>query len=193
MVSQNEPHTHRLRQAKELFQQLRIQTSPAKKTPTSFLQLIGQEGSGCRRLALDFVKPQQKGLWVSPEWRLNAPLLWQIAQKKRISLVGLDCPQEALYRKLWRELYECQIFDFWILDSLRLKEAHGCFLKKLLAHQRIQVIVIENYSLSFCQRKAVVQLSNDFYKISWIKPASLATQYHPATYFQEVKLDLCSL
>lgn len=163
---------------------------PAK---SDFIQLIGQEGSGCRRLAFHFIKPQQKAIWVSKQWRLYSPLLWQIASEKQICLLGLECGQKKKYRQLWRELYESRAFDVWILEGLQLKEADGFFLKQLLSALPIQVLIIDSIPHSFCEKRAHITFSHHLYRIDWSKGGSLQAEYLPATYLSEIKEDLCLL
>ncbi|PIR21719.1 MAG: hypothetical protein COV44_11655 [Deltaproteobacteria bacterium CG11_big_fil_rev_8_21_14_0_20_45_16] len=177
----------------EAFVQLqKFQIKNIRKNPSRFIQLIGKDGSGCRRVLFSLLPSASKNLvWLSPQWNIDAPLLWQLAHDRGLQLLGVECPERQRYRILWRELYASQSFDVWILDNLKLKEAEVCFLQQLLRHSKICLIFIEAYPLSSCQERIHVQLSHHRYKVWWSKGGLLKPQYFSADYLELVRTNKC--
>lgn len=160
-----------------------------KKKKALFTQLIGLEGSGSRRLALDFIPSHQTVVWMSSQWKLYAPLLWSLAKERGLEMFGLECPERKKFRSLWRELYEVDFFDTWVLDYMSLKTPDIIYLHQLLSATNKKVIVLESYPLSFCQERIHISLSHDQHKLQWSKPKSFRLESKPAEYLKWVRED----
>lgn len=167
--------------------------SSFKPFRSQFLQITGEDGSGTRRLCFSFLEAKAKAVWISPEWKIYAPALWKLAQEKEVFLMGVEIPQPLSHRQLFYELHEANVFDFWILDHLRLKASEGFFLHKLLSSSSTQVIILDNHPHSFCQKRLKVFLSHDQYRLQWTKGGPLSPQYIPALPLLEMQRDICSL
>lgn len=157
-----------------------------------FLQLTGDDGTGTRRLSFSFLPEKSKVIWISSAWKIYAPALWELAKEKEIFLMGLETPPSLSLRKLFYELYESQVFQAWVLDHLNLNPAEGFFLHKLLAHSNIQVIVLDAYPHSFCQKRLKIFLSHNQYRIQWTKGGPPHPQFIPARTLLDFQEDLCS-
>src|SRR5689334_12990863 len=133
---------------------MEVMLSPQAKIENSprFTQLIGGLGTGCRRLALDFLPSLKSAVWISHKWNLYAPLLWKMASERGLHLLGVECPQKKFFRPLCKTLLESQIFDAWILDSLQLTQAEGMFLHKFLRPlpRPSKILVLDGLPQSFC-------------------------------------------
>lgn len=164
-----------------------------KTQKSTFTQLVGREGSGCRRLCFDFIPPESSVLWMTSRWRIYAPLLWKLAEDKKIQVFGLECPRHQKLRSLWHEVYESEAFDVWILENINLRQADGFFLKRLLQHSPVQVLCISPQVFSFCEKRAHIQLSHQNYRIVWTKGKKPSPQYKPASYLRSLQEDLCTL
>ena len=137
-----------------------------------FLQLIGREGAGCRRVIFEFIPPQKKVVWVSLQWRLYSPRLWKLAQEKGIVLFGLELKDKQRFRFLCRALLEAHSFDYWIFDGLQLTQAEGQFLLKLLkakSREHFKLLIIDSFAHSFCDERIHVCLSHHSFRASWSK------------------------
>jgi hypothetical protein len=136
-----------------------------------FIQLIGPWGAGCRRLALDFIQPAKKAVWISLKWNLYAPLLWKLAEERQTRLLGIECPEKKDLRALCKTLAESQTFDAWILDGLRLTQAEGMFLQKLLRpfQHPLRILVLDSFPHSFCHERIHFHLSHKNYRLTWSK------------------------
>jgi hypothetical protein len=170
-----------------------LSPAPLKERPADFLQISGENGAGSRRMAFSFLRPKSQVLWVASPWQIYAPALWSLAKEKEIFLTGLDKPQKLSYKRLFYELYESQAFETWILDHLRLKNSDGFFLMRLLKNSRIQIIVLEDFPYSFCQKRLRVVLSHHHYRLQWTKGGPLQPQYIAATHLTESLEDICML
>lgn len=163
-----------------------------QKPKAQLLQLIGGVGSGCRRLAFDFLKPASHVLWISPQWKLYAPLLWKIARDHQIELIGLECPERKRLRPLLKEVIESQVFDGLVLDQFQLKESEGYFLQHLLAPFRnkagnnIRSLIIDERPHSFCLERVHVSLSHQNFRYHWSKGGDPNPRQRPFDYFQEL-------
>lgn len=186
-------------QLKEALLQKRLQELKAllpknpKRRRAQFFQLMGWEGQGAKRVLIHFLPSSCRGIWISRQWRLYAPRLWQMTKLKNISLVGLEQSDRHKDRQLWEELYESRGFDFWVLDSLPLREADGAFLKQLVSQLSLQVFIIQQKALSFCDIRARVQLSHENYRVDWQRGNSPHSLFFPADDLKEMKEDLCLL
>jgi len=176
----------------------------AKRSTTngcSFTQVLGAEGSGTRRSVLELIPPGKKVVWLASEWRIYAPLLWTLAQKKQLQLLGIECAERKRWRNLWRELYEAKAFEVWVIDHLHLKNAEGFFLKQLLQNLNVQVFVLEDRVHAFCEKRVRIQLQHHEHSLNWQKGALNSggknnfiphTQSIPASYLQSIREELCS-
>jgi|GEM_PF-5311794 len=165
-----------------------------KKRKSYFVQLIGEEGSGSRRVSLSFLKSFQKVIWISSFWKIYAPLLWKEAEQKNIFLFGLECAERRRWRELWRELHETQAFDVWVLDYLRLRPGELFFLNQLLLSSPTQLLFLDSYPYSFCQERVHLSLSHFHYKLQWTKGNQLSVKRIAAEYLSKIKGgrgDLC--
>ena len=157
------------------------------KTAPPLLQLIGKPGSGCRRLAFDFLTGGSRVAWISLKWNLHAPLLWKIAADHNIRLLGVECSQRKRLRTLWKELYESQAFDGWILDGLQLKAGEGAFLQKLIASNKsLKIIVIDSFPHSFCAKRAHIDPSHLSYRVTWSKGGSPTPKFYPSPFLHRL-------
>ncbi len=144
-------------------------------------------------MSLELMRPGQKLVWLSAEWRLYAPLLWKLASQKQIQVLGVECPDRKQWRKLWRELYEAKAFDVWVLDHLHLRNAEGFYLRQLLQNLGVQVFVLEDRAHAFCEKRLLVQLQHHEHRVQWLKGAAPKSFHYPAPYLKNIKEDLCSL
>lgn len=180
-----------------------IPTFNANSYSTRFIQLVGDSGSGSRRLAFHFLSPALKTkptplvAWLSPAWNLYAPLLWKLARDFKFHLVGLECGDRKKWRTLWRELKEAEAFDAWILDGFQLKQAEGFFLQKLLANPSRShshspaVLVLDREPHTFCRERIHIDLSHKNYRWAWSKGGSQTPQYLPSPAMQWLGDDSC--
>lgn len=176
-----------------MYKPFLAQFSQFKAPKSQFLQIMGEDGSGSRRLAFQFMDSKKKAVWISKEWRLYAPALWELAKEKEIFLMGIENPDSQSYRKLFYELYESNVFDIWILEYLHLNSSEGFFLQKLLKNSSTQIIVLDPYPQSFCQKRLKVFLSHENYRLQWTKGGDLNPLYIPAEVLRDSKEDICSL
>lgn len=165
--------------------------SSPKKSGSRLIELIGKEGCGSKRIALDFSEKNQKVVWLSSQWNIYAPLLWSIAASKNIQLLGIECPDSKRLRLLWRELFESQVFQLWILDHLKLKTADLFFLHHLISPSNLKVLILEEYPHSFCQERVHISLSHHSYRLQWSKGGPHEAQYKKAEYLQLIREELC--
>ncbi|MDB5037589.1 MAG: hypothetical protein JWQ35_1117 [Bacteriovoracaceae bacterium] len=150
-----------------------------KPHTTKFIQLIGPLGTGCRRLALDFIQPSQAAAWITMNWNLYAPVLWKMAEDHGTHLLGIEYSEKKEFRALCKTLLESQIFDAWILDGLKLTQAEGMFLHKLLRllPRPQRVLILDAYPHSFCQERIHIHLSHQKYRLTWSKGGPSTPQY----------------
>ncbi len=158
-----------------------------------FTQVLGAEGSGTRRSVLELIPAGQKVIWLASEWRIYAPLLWTLAQKKKLQLLGVECADRKRWRNLWRELFEAKAFDVWVIDHLHLKNAEGFFLKQLLQNLGVQVFVLEDRVHAFCENRVRISLQHHEHSLNWQKGANPHQVSIPAQYLQAIREQLCSL
>jgi len=153
------------------------------------IQLIGEPGSGCRRLAFEFLKPLRRAAWMSPQWTLYAPLLWSIAQKNSIELLGLECQDRRRLRFLWKELIRCKVFDALILENFRLTAGEGFFLQKLVTSLKspIKVLVIDEKPHSFCSQRVHLSLSHQSFRYVWSKGGDPTPRSVPFEFLKEIQ------
>jgi hypothetical protein len=170
----------------------KIALSPhSLKSRADLLQLVAPAGSGAKRLALSFISPAKKVIWISSDWNLYAPLLWKMAEEKKIHLLGLDLsasgdalkPKKRL-RFLWKLLLESRVFDGWILDSLRLTTAEGLFLQKLTRHHPVKILIVDEKPHLFCTRRAHLNLSHHHYRVLWSKGEKKLPEFFPSPLLQ---------
>lgn len=147
------------------------------KSKAYLLQLIGTQGSGTRRLALQFAKPARSVIWISRQWNLYAPVLWKLAEEQGIQLLGLECGDRKRWRILWRELLEAQVFDGWILDHLQLTPGESAFLEKLTRRYSIRILALEDRPRSLFPHRAHICLSHHSYRVQWMKGGPMTPQY----------------
>jgi hypothetical protein len=166
MVSAKE----KLKQAKMYLANVRLSKSPQMQG-THFIQLIGAPGSGCRRMALEFAQPAKTAVWIAREWNLYAPLLWKLAENFKTRLLAVECPEKKQFRSLCKTLLESQVFDSWILDGLKLSQAEGMFLQKLLQpflHPK-RIVILDSAPHSFCHERIHFHLSHHQYRLTQTK------------------------
>jgi hypothetical protein len=167
--------------------------APSTPQERGFLQIIGENGSGSRRLAFSFLQAHSQVVWIASPWHLYAPALWALAKEKNVFLTGLRKSQSLSMKRLFYELYESQTFQTWVLDHLKLKNSDGFFLMKLLKNSPIQIIVLDDLPHSFCKKRIKTVLSNQNYRLQWTKGGHLQPQYIPAIDLKEVLEDICTL
>lgn len=153
------------------------------------LQLIGLPGSGARRLALKFAKPEgapplYSVIWISPQWNLYAPLLWKLADELGIKLLGLECPDRNRWRMLWRELIEAQVFDAWILDNLQMTSGEAAFLQKLTRRFSVRIIALDDRPRAVFSHRAHICLSHHSYRVQWMKGGSPTPQFFNSPFLE---------
>lgn len=162
---------------KIIFKQVKITQSPL------FVQLIGEPGSGCHRLALDFIKPAKKAAWISLKWSLYAPTLWNLAKDRHIDLLGIECTEKKNFRNLCKTLLDSQIFDGWIFDHLKLTAAEGAFLQKLLRSFQTpqKILIIDDRPHHFCRERIHIHLSHHKYRLRWSKGGPSSPKFKAAS------------
>jgi len=160
--------------------------SGLKTSRVKFIQLIGDLGSGCRRLAFSFLPAAKTVVWISLRWNLYAPVLWKLAEDQKIQLLGIELQEKKRFRRLCKELRDSQVFDAWILDGLKLSEGEGFFLHQLLRPLSLKVLVLDSKPHSFCHERAHIHLSHQHYRIFWSKGGSPTPSYVPAVFPSEV-------
>lgn len=164
-----------------------------KHNKSQFIQILGQEGSGTRRSCLELIRPSSRVVWLSSQWIIYAPLLWSLAQRKQISLLGVECPDRQRWRVLWRELFEANSFDVWVLDHLHLKNSEGFYLRQLIQKLGLQIYVLEDRVHAFCEKRLRVQLQHHEHQLCWQKGGPPQSFKIPADYLKNIREELCSL
>jgi len=155
--------------------------------PPALLQLIGKPGSGCRRLAFHFLKPATTVAWVSLKWNLHGPLLWKIAEENKVRLLGVECSQKKRLRVLWKELYDSQTFDGWVLDGLQLKAGEGAFLQKLIRSSKsLKVLILDSFAHSFCPKRIHISPSHLSYRVTWSKGGPPTPEFYPSPFLSRL-------
>jgi len=160
-----------------------------EKPKPSLLQLIGEAGSGCHRLAFDFLKPVQRVAWLSPHWDLYAPLLWKMASDQHIDLVGVECSDRRRLRNLLKEILNSGVFDGLVLDRFSLNAGEGFFLQKLLFPfaKSMRSLVIDSKPHSFCLQRARLSLSHRKFRIVWGRGGDPTPIYKDFPYLTEIQ------
>lgn len=150
---------------------------------------MGEAGSGCHRLAFDFLKPVHRVAWISPRWDLYAPLLWKIAADQSIELVGIECMERKRLRSLLKEIIHSGVFDGLVLDRFSLNAGEGFFLQKLLFPfaKSIRTLVIDAKPHSFCLQRARVSLSHQKFRIVWGRGGDPTPFYKDFPYLHEIQ------
>lgn len=170
-----------------IYKQESYKQNPARQRKAYLLQLMGEAGSGARRLALHLIQPARRVLWISRAWNLYAPTLWQIAASHQIQLFGLECKDRRKWRFLWKEIFTSQAFDGWILDSLQLNSGDAAFLEQLTRHHPFRLIAIESRTQSLFSHRAQLSLSHHSYRLEWKKGGPLTPQYYPSPFLEFFK------
>lgn len=150
-------------------------------------QIVGDIGSGCRRMAFHFVSPARNVAWLSPQWDLYAPALWQLASEHYIQeLIGLECPDRKQWRNLFCSLLQSQALDAVVIDRFRLRAAEGFFLQKICRTSKTKVLIIDSQPHSFCSKRLHLSLSHQSFRFFWSKGGSPTPQHIPFTFFQDI-------
>lgn len=159
------------------------------KPKAPLIQLVGPVGSGAYRLAFDFLKPAHHILWLSPEWKIYAPLLWQIARTQNTELVGLECSDRKKLRRLLKEVVQSQAFEGIVLDHFKLNSAEGFFLQHLLTPfaTSIKILILDTFPQAFCSERVHISLSHTSIRYAWSKGGDPTPRYIPFKYLQEIE------
>ena len=151
------------------------------------MQIVGDLGSGSRRMAFHFLSPAKQMVWMSPQWDLYAPTLWKLASDYHVQeLIGLECGDRKKWRSILRELLQSNALDALILDRLRLLPAEGFFLQKLCRSSSTRVLVIDSQPHAFCTKRLHISLSHRSFRFFWSKGGSPTPRELPFTFFQEI-------
>ncbi len=156
-----------------------IKSASIKTQKSHLLQLMGQPGTGCRRLALRFAQPARRVAWISPKWNLHAPLLWKIGEELGIQLLGIESAKSR-FRTLCQELLQSEALDAWIFDQFHLTQAEGFFLQHLTRNVPLKILILDHFPHTFCRERIHIELSHHHYRLTWSKGGSPTPQYWPA-------------
>jgi len=159
----------------------------ASQPTNPMTQIVGDIGSGCRRLTFHFISPARQVAWITPQWDLYAPSLWKLASEYHIQeLIGLECSDRKQWRTLFSNLIQSQALDAVVIDRFKLRAAEGFFLQKIARANKTKILIIDSHPHSFCSRRLHLNLSHQSFRFFWSKGGSPTPRHLPFTFFQDM-------